>query len=274
MISRFHHQNIIRFTGFCNEGDEMIFVYEYAVSGSLESHLENPNKIWCGLQGKLSKQRPDHEVAIKRLNKTGHHVKTEFLNELNMISRFHHQNIIRFIVICNECDEMIFVYEYSVNVSLESHLENPNKIRCLTWVKHLKISLGAAKRLDYLHSGLGEKNRVIHRDVKSGNILLDDNLDAKICDFGFSKSDSTKNLQQSHLYTKVAGTNYYMDSIYHESGILRTDSGVYSFGLVMCEMLSGMLAWYQSKIGDGKPLPLINLVRQYYDYGKELLIDP
>ncbi|GKA07511.1 protein kinase, ATP binding site-containing protein [Tanacetum coccineum] len=159
-------------------------------------------------KGQLSKQWPDHEVAIKRLNKTGHHVNTEFLNELNMISRFHHQNIIRFIVFCNERDEMIFVYEYAVNGSLESHLENPNKIRCLTWVKRLKICLGAAKGLDYLHSGLREKNRVIHRDVKSGNILLDDNLEAKICDFGFSKSDSTKNLQQSQLYTKVAGLGY------------------------------------------------------------------
>nr|GEV23929.1 protein kinase, ATP binding site-containing protein [Tanacetum cinerariifolium] len=225
-------------------------------------------------KGQLSKQWPDHEVAIKRLNKTGHHVKTEFLNELNMISRFHHQNIIRFIGYCNEGDEMIFVYEYAVNGSLESHLENLNKIRCLTWMKRLKICLGAAKGLDYLHSGLGEDNRVIHRDVKSGNILLDDNLEAKICDFGFSKSDSTKNLQQSQLYTKVAGTNYYTDPIYHESGILRTESDVYSFGVVMFEMLSGMLAWYRRKIGDGKPQPLINLVRQYYDYGKELLIDP
>ncbi|GJX58722.1 putative receptor-like protein kinase [Tanacetum coccineum] len=214
------------------------------------------------------------EVAIKRLNKTGHHVNTEFLNELNLISRFHHQNIIRFIVFCNERDEMIFVYEYAVNGSLESHLENPNKIRCLTWVKCLKICLGATRGLDYLHSSPGEKNRVIPRDVKSGNILLDDNLEAKICYFRFSKSDSTKNLQQSQLYTKVACTNYYMDHIYHESGILQTDSGIYSFGLVMFEMLSGMLAWYRSKIRDGKPQPLINLVRQYYNYGKELLIDP
>nr|GEY46266.1 protein kinase, ATP binding site-containing protein [Tanacetum cinerariifolium] len=89
---------------------------------------------------------------------------------------------------------MILVYEYAVNGSLESHLENPNKIRYLTWVKRLKICLGAVKGLDYLYSGLGEDNKVIHRDVKSGNILLDDNLEVKICDFGFSKSDSTKNL--------------------------------------------------------------------------------
>ena len=224
-------------------------------------------------KGQLSEKWPTHEVAIKRLDKTGHQGKKEFLNELKLIFKFHHQNIIPFIGYCDEGDEMILVYEYANNGSLDYHLEDKNRRRCLTWVKRLKICLGAAKGLEYLHTGLGEDNRVIHRDVKSGNILLDENMEAKICDFGLSKSDSAKQ-QQTKLYTNAVGTNYYTDPIYHEGGILRPESDVYSFGVVMFEMLSGMLAWYRRKIGDGKPRPLINLVRRYYDYGKELLIDP
>ncbi|GKA14511.1 protein kinase, ATP binding site-containing protein [Tanacetum coccineum] len=189
-------------------------------------------------QGRLSDHWKNHEVAIKRLDKTGYQGKKEFLNELKLIFKFHHQNIIPSIGCCEEGDEMILVYEYANNGSLDYHLKDKNRRRCLTWVKRLKICLGAAKGLDYLHTGLGEDSRVIHRDVKSGNILLDENMEAKIC------------------------------------GILRPESDVYSFGVVMFEMLSGMLAWYRRKIRDDKPQPLINLVRRYYDYGKELLIDP
>ncbi|GJV26300.1 protein kinase, ATP binding site-containing protein [Tanacetum coccineum] len=224
-------------------------------------------------QGRLSDHWKNHEVAIKRLDKTGYQGKKEFLNELKLIFKFHHQNIIPSIGYCDEGEEMILVYEYANNGSLDYHLKDKNRRRCLTWVKRLKICLGAAKGLDYLHTGLGEDNRVIHRDVKSGNILLDENMEAKICDFGLSKSDSAKQ-QQTKLYTGTAGTNYYTDPIYHEGGILRSDSDVYSFGVVMFEILSGMLAWYRRKIRDDKPRPLINLVRRHFDYGKELLIDP
>nr|GEV02726.1 protein kinase, ATP binding site-containing protein [Tanacetum cinerariifolium] len=225
--------------------------------------------------GRLSERWPNHEVAIKRLDKTGHQGKKEFLNELRLISRFHHQNIIPFVGYCDEGDEMILVYNYAINGSLDNHLQGPKRKCRLTWVQRLKICFGAAKGLDYLHTGLGEANRVIHRDIKSGNILLDDNLEAKICDFGLSKSDSTYRQQkQSKLYTKVAGTGCYTDPIYHESGILRTESDVYSFGVVMFEMLSGMPAWHRRSFGHDKPQPLINLVRRYYDYGKDLLIDP
>ncbi|GKC34768.1 protein kinase, ATP binding site-containing protein [Tanacetum coccineum] len=195
-------------------------------------------------KGQLSEQWSNHEVAIKRLDKT-------------------------------EGDEMILVYKYASNGSLDHHLQDKNRRRCLTWVKRLKICLGAAKGLDYLHTGLGEENKVIHRDVKSGNILLNENLEAKICDFGFSKSDSTyRQQQQSKLYTKVAGTGCYTDPIYHKSGILRAESDVYSFGVVMFEMLRGMPAWHRRSFGRDKPQPLINLVRRYYDNGKDLLIDP
>ena len=245
-----------------------------ATSGFSKNYRIGDGGFGVVYKGRLSEHWQNHEVAIKRLDKTGHQGKTEFLNELRLIYRLHHQNIIPFIGYCDEGDELILVCEYANNGSLDHHLQDPNKRRQLTWAKRLNICLGAAKGLDYLHSGLGEDNRVIHRDVKSGNILLDDNLEAKICDFGLSKSDSANNQQQTTLYTNAAGTNYYMDPIYHGSGVLRTESDVYSFGVVMFELLSGMPAWYRRSFGHDKPQPLMSLVRRYYGYRKDLLIDP
>ncbi|GKE18409.1 protein kinase, ATP binding site-containing protein, partial [Tanacetum coccineum] len=147
--------------------------------------------------------------------------------------------------------------------------------RCsLKWVERLRICIGAARGLDYLHWGRRENNKVIHRDVKSGNILLDDNLEAKLCDFGLSKSGPT-NKPQSKLYTKAAGTRFYIDPLYHESGMVQKESDVYSLGVVLFEMLTGMLAYYVMTIeDDAEPQFLINLVRRYFDDGLDMLVDP
>ncbi|GJS64462.1 protein kinase, ATP binding site-containing protein [Tanacetum coccineum] len=212
-------------------------------------------------------------VAIKCLHPESYQGEYEFRNELNMIFRFSHKNIIPFIGYCDEGKEKIIVYEYASNGSLDCHLNDKEKRRFLTWEHRLKICLGAARGLEYLHSGLGEDKRVIHRDVKSANILLDHNLVAKVCDFGLSKSGPI-NQQHTQVYTNAAGTNFYMDPVYHESGVLRKESDVYSFGVVMFELLSGMLAYKRRSFGDGKPKPLINLVRRYYDYRPDLLVDP
>ncbi|KAL4578678.1 hypothetical protein LXL04_014807 [Taraxacum kok-saghyz] len=225
-------------------------------------------------KGQLSEPWQNRTVAIKRLDLKGYQGKDEFLTELKLISKFQHENIIRFVGYCDQGEEMILVYEYASNGSLDHHLQDANRRRNLTWTKRLKICLGAARGLDYLHSGLGEDNRVIHRDIKSGNILLDENLDAKICDFGLSKESLRNQEDSSQVYTKVAGTNFYLDPIYLESGILRKESDVYSFGVVLFEMLSGMLVYHRRSLGDGKPQTLINLARRYYRNGLDRLIDP
>ncbi|GKF20998.1 protein kinase, ATP binding site-containing protein, partial [Tanacetum coccineum] len=169
-------------------------------------------------------------VAIKFLRPKSYQGEYEFRNELNMLFSFSHENIVPFIGYCDEGKEKIIVYEYASNGSLDRHLENKEKRRILTWERRLKICLGAARGLDYLHTGLGEDNRVIHRDIKSGNILLDHDFVAKVCDFGLSKSGPT-NPPQTQVYTNAAGTNFYMDPIYHESGVLQKESDVYSFGV-------------------------------------------
>ncbi|KAL7615601.1 hypothetical protein Lser_V15G03129 [Lactuca serriola] len=215
----------------------------------------------------------ERTAAFKRLKPGSYQVQEDFRNELEMIARFCHENIISFIGYCDEANEMIIVYEYASNGSLDWHLQDLNRRCFITWRQRLKICIGAARGLHYLHLGLGESDRVIHRDIKSANILLDDKMVAKICDFGLSKF-GPKNQPNGQLYTKVAGTHFYLDPTYHESGILNKASDVYSFGVVMFEMLCGMLAYYARSIGGESPQPLINLVRRYYDNELERLIDP
>ncbi|CAI9263645.1 unnamed protein product [Lactuca saligna] len=163
---------------------------------------------------------------------------------------------------------MIIVTEYASNQSLDRHLRHPHKRNCLTWAHRLKICLGAARGLSYLHS-----NGVIHRDIKSRKILLDKNMEARICDFGLSKKNF-KNQQGTHIYTKAAGTNFYLDPFYGENGILRRVTDVYSFSVVLFEILSGIMAYEMRSIGNGKPKHLMNLVGQLYDNKLETLYDP
>ncbi|CAH1451193.1 unnamed protein product [Lactuca virosa] len=230
-------------------------------------------------RGELSKDGQTRTVAIKRLNRDGYQGNNEFRNELEMVSSFHHPNIITFIGYCDEDNHMIIVYDYAKNGSLDHHLQNPDKMRSLTWAQRLKICLGAAKGLKYLHSGLGEHNRVIHRDMKSANILLDVNLEAKICDFGLSRFGA-RNQEETQLLTKAAGTRYYMDPLYAERSRLTKESDVYSLGVIMFEMSSGTLVYLAKCFGDDdNPQYLIDVVRSCYDDDKKAakpdkLIDP
>ncbi|CAI9302093.1 unnamed protein product [Lactuca saligna] len=225
-------------------------------------------------RGQLSKDWRHRLVAIKRLDHNGYQGNKEFLNELNLVASFDHSNIIRFVGYCDDENEKIIVCAYATNGSLDYHLQNPNLRWHLTWEQRLKICLGAARGIEYLHSGR-MSSEVIHRDMKSANILLDDNMDAKICDFGLSRLDST-NEPDTGVFTKVAGTRFYMDPIYNERSRLTKESDIYSFGVVMFEMSSGMMAYIPSRIEDSKGRYLIDLVRSYYDDHKfvDKLIDP
>ncbi|KAL4587849.1 hypothetical protein LXL04_000723 [Taraxacum kok-saghyz] len=223
-------------------------------------------------KGQLSKRWQNHTVAVKRLDADSHQGDREFRNELEVISSFHHENIIAFIGYCDEGGEMIIVYEYASNESLDHHLQHPNKIRCITWAQRLEICIGVARGIHYLHSGLGEKKRVIHRDIKSANILLDGNMVPKICDFGLSKL-RTRNQQDTRFYTKVAGTQFYLDPTYLESSILQKESDIYSFGVVLFEILSGMLVYRERRIGDERQ-SLMNIVRRNHGMELDKVIDP
>ncbi|PWA54821.1 jacalin-like lectin domain-containing protein [Artemisia annua] len=178
-------------------------------------------------------------VAVKRLdsnNKSGQG-QNEFLKEIVMLARCKHDNLVSLVGFSDERGEKVLVYKHEVNGSLDNHLASRN----LTWEQRLRICLGAARGLDYLHSGVGEGHRVIHRDIKSSNILLDANWEAKISDFGLSKV-GLKNGQFTFVVTNACGTFSYLDPLYLETGVLTKESDVYSFGVVLFEVLCGRLA--------------------------------
>ncbi|KAM7466765.1 hypothetical protein LguiB_014327 [Lonicera macranthoides] len=180
-------------------------------------------------------------IAIKRLNPMSKQGAHEFWTEIKMLSKIRHSHIVSLIGYCNDCHEMILVYEYMVRGTLADNLHKSEKTgynSTLCWVQRLKICIEAARGLDYLHTGTGVQDRVIHRDVKSSNILLDENWAAKISDFGLSKIGPA-NQSYSHVSTNVKGTFGYVDMEYFLTHQLTRKSDVYAFGVVLFEVLCG-----------------------------------
>ncbi|KAJ9548012.1 hypothetical protein OSB04_020555 [Centaurea solstitialis] len=159
-----------------------------------------------------------------------------FINEVSLLSSIHHPNLVSLEGYCHESKQQILVYEYLPGGSLAENLYGTNIKRItLSWVRRLKIAIDAAKGLDYLHNR--SEPRVIHRDVKSSNILLDGDLNAKVCDFGLSKQVPQADV--SHVTTMVKGTAGYLDPEYYATQQLTEKSDVYSFGVVLLELICG-----------------------------------
>ncbi|KAL7607106.1 hypothetical protein Lser_V15G20198 [Lactuca serriola] len=210
---------------------------------------------------KCSKIGSMSNVAVKRLHSMSLQGANEFEAEVQVLSKLRHGNLLSLIGYCNEEKEMVLVYEFMPNGTLEDHLSSPDL--SLSWLQLLKICVGAARGLDYLHMGTSTQHGVIHRDVKTSNILLDANFAAKISDFGLAKVGL---IDRTHVSTAVKGTFGYMDPCYFYTGKLTTKSDVYAFGVVLFEVLSGRKAvdstldedhwglagWVQHKIKEGK----------------------
>ncbi|KAJ9559418.1 hypothetical protein OSB04_014032 [Centaurea solstitialis] len=204
--------------------------------------FDDNNYISRGGFGKVHKGELIHfgksmTVAVKCLDRAFGQGNPEFWKEIMMFSRYKHQNLVSLLGFCDEDGESILVYEYLSNKSLNMHLSSIE----LSWTQRLKICIGAAKGLQYLHDPCNTMQRVLHRDIKSSNILLDDNWNAKISDFGLSNFGPA-NQEFTFLFTHPVGSFGYCDPAYAESGFLTKESDVYSFGVVLFEVLCGRLS--------------------------------
>ncbi|KAG6758335.1 hypothetical protein POTOM_038678 [Populus tomentosa] len=177
-------------------------------------------------------------IAVKRLNQESSQGHQEWLAEINYLGQLYHPNLVKLIGYCLEDDHRLLVYEFMPKGSLENHLfRRASYFQPLSWNLRMKVALDAAKGLEYLHS---DKAKVIYRDFKASNILLDSNYRAKLSDFGLAKDGPTGS--KSHVSTRIMGTYGYAAPEYMATGHLTARSDVYSFGVVLLEMLSGRRA--------------------------------
>ncbi|KAL7592829.1 hypothetical protein Lser_V15G33427 [Lactuca serriola] len=208
-------------------------------------------------------------AAIKRLDSMSSQGESEFWTEVQMLSKLRHCHLVSLFGYSNYEEEMILIYEYMPNGTLEDHLHKLGTP--LSWTQRLKICIGTARGLDHLHTGTGVEFGVIHRDVKSSNILLDDIWAAKISDFGLSKIGATKK-PSTYVKTLVKGTFGYLDPNYFTTGMLTRKSDVFSFGVVLLEVLCrkravdetlddeqwGLVPWAQESIKEGNLKSIID----------------
>ncbi|PWA54182.1 protein kinase-like domain, Phloem protein 2-like protein [Artemisia annua] len=211
-------------------------------------------------RGELSHSQGKSMVALKRLDRRHGQGDAEFHKEVRMLSCYRHENIISLLGFSRGRDEMILVYEYASRGSLDGYLKDVT----LTWTQRLKICLDAAKGLSYLHDPRETYQRLIHCDIKSANILLDENFNAKVSDFGLSKIGPA-NQQNSILVTGALGTFGYCDPLFMETYSLTKESDVYSFGVVLFEVLSGKLCF---EFSNGQLNILVPMWKQSYEENK------
>ncbi|KAJ7954273.1 Receptor-like kinase [Quillaja saponaria] len=241
-------QNLIKSCkfGYCNEGykeedleriaaqEQKIFPFQTLVAATKDFH---PNHKLGGdgfgpvYKGKLNDGR---EIAVKKLSHNSRQGKEEFKNEANLLACVQHRNVVNLLGYCVHDVEKLLVYEYVSNESLDKLLFKSNRRENLEWKRRFGIITGTARGLLYLHED--SHNCIIHRDIKASNILLDDKWVPKIADFGMARLFAK---DETHVNTRVASTNGYMAPEYVMHGYLSVKADVFSFGVLILELISG-----------------------------------
>ncbi|TKY50451.1 Cysteine-rich receptor protein kinase 42 [Spatholobus suberectus] len=210
--------------------------YKYETLEKATDYFSSSRKIGQGGAGSVFKGTlPNRkDVAVKRLVFNNRQWVDDFFNEVNLISGIQHKNLVKLLGCSIEGPESLIVYEYLSNKSLDQFIFENDKTKILKWRQRFDIILGTAEGLAYLHGG--SEIRIIHRDIKSSNVLLDENLNPKITDFGLARCFGA---DKTHLSTGIAGTLGYMAPEYLIQGQLTDKADVYSFGVLVLEILSG-----------------------------------
>ncbi|KAK7311897.1 hypothetical protein RJT34_10355 [Clitoria ternatea] len=242
-------------------------IVDYKQIEKTTNNFHESNILGEGGFGCVYKAHLDHnlDVAVKKLQCETQNAQREFENEVNLLSKIQHPNIISLLGCSSDGDTRFIVYELMHNGSLETQLHGPSHGSALTWHMRMKIALDTARGLEYLHEHCHPA--VIHRDMKSSNILLDSNFNAKLSDFGLAITDGS----QSKKNIKLSGTLGYLAPEYLLDGKLTDKSDVYAFGVVLLELLLGrkpveklapaqcqsIVTWAMPQLTDRSKLPSI-----------------
>ncbi|KAI6704878.1 hypothetical protein NL676_007840 [Syzygium grande] len=242
--------------------DQELPLFDITTIKAGTDNFASTNKLGQGGFGPVYKGHlaSGQEIAVKRLSKNSRQGSQEFKNEVMLIAKLQHRNLVRLLGCCISQDERMLIYEYLPNKSLDCFIFNEEKRTTLDWNQRFKIILGIARGVLYLHQD--SRLKIIHRDLKASNVLLDAAMNPKISDFGMAKMFGEDQIQANT--NKVVGTYGYMSPEYAMQGLYSIKSDVFSFGVILLEIVSG-----KRNTDFNNDTSYLNLIAQVWSLWKE-----
>ncbi|KAJ4724312.1 receptor kinase 2 [Melia azedarach] len=232
--------NINLIKNYNNEGrkeDMELRVFDFACIATATDNFSSNNMLGAGGFGPVYKRKlvEGQGIAVKRLSKGSGQGMEEFRNEVTLIAKLRHRNLVKLLGCCIQAEENLLIYEYMANKSLDFFIFDQTRSNFLPWERRINIIGGITRGILYLHQD--SRMRIIHRDLKASNVLLDNDMNAKISDFGMARMFARDEIQANT--NKVVGTYGYMSPEYAVDGLFSTKSDVFRFGVLVLEIVGG-----------------------------------